>query len=185
MITYNDLYEALRKERYSEQLQNLPKDYISQIGAYLNDKKKMAEKEDDLFSDAIIKTKKQLENAVSIFKELILRRKKKLLNLAFIATETGISKRDYENMLDFEKKMFDKIMSSMDESEKDLSGILSSNGGKSVKKNKMVLFKEEMTELMGSNGNKVGPFEKGEVANLPSEIVDILKESGKVELIDE
>jgi len=185
MITYNDLYEALRKERYSEQLQNLPRDFISQVGEYLSDKKKMSEKEDDMFSDAIIKTKKQLENAISIFKELLLRRKKKLLNLAFIATETGISKRDYENMLDFEKKLFDKIMGAMDDSEKDLNQIMSSNGEEEVRKNKLVIFKDEMSEFMGPTGDKIGPFSKGETANLPSEVVAILKDSDKVDLVDE
>ena len=31
MITYNDIYEALRKERYSEQLQNLGKNFVKAI----------------------------------------------------------------------------------------------------------------------------------------------------------
>ena len=62
-----------------------------------------------MFSDMIIKTKKQLENAVSIFKELLLRRRKKLLTLVFVAAETGISKRDFENMLAVEKECFEEI----------------------------------------------------------------------------
>jgi len=103
MITYNEIYEALRKERYSEQLQPLPKSFIKEVSDYFKEKKIISEKSGDIFSDAISKTKKQFENAVSLFKELMLRRKKKLLNLSFVATETGISKRDYENMLSFEK----------------------------------------------------------------------------------
>ena len=99
MITYNELYDALRKERYSEQLQPIPKLFIKEVSAYLKDKKEIANKDDDNFSDTILKTKKQFENSISIFKELILRRKKKILELAFIAAETGISKRDFENML--------------------------------------------------------------------------------------
>ena len=31
MITYNDLYEALRKERYSEQLQPMIKDFVKEV----------------------------------------------------------------------------------------------------------------------------------------------------------
>ena len=104
MITYNDIYEALRKERYSEQLQKIPKNFVQEVSAYIKEKKSITEKSEDMFSDTIIKTKKQLENAVSIFRELMLRRKKKLLQLAFVAAETGISKRDYENMLSFEKE---------------------------------------------------------------------------------
>src|SRR3989339_1091909 len=114
MITYNELYDALRKERYSEQLQALPKTFIKEVAAYLKDKKEIANKKDDDFSDTIIKTKKQLENSVAIFRELILRRKKKILDLAFVAAETGISKRDFENMLLVEKEAFDGILRSLE-----------------------------------------------------------------------
>jgi len=183
MITYNDIYEALRKEKYSEQLQPLPKNFVSEVADYLKDKRELAAKEEDIFSEAIIKTKKQLENAVSIFKELMLRRKKKLLNLAFIATETGISKRDYENMLGFEKELFDGIMTSIEEAEKKVVSLL--NGKKEAKvKNKIIRFKESVEEFLGLQGEKLGPFEKGEIANLPEEIVKILSDAGKVEIIE-
>ncbi len=182
MITYNDIYEALRKEKYSEQLQSLPKNFISEIAEYFNEKKQVSEKKDDLFSEAIVKTKKQFENAVSIFKELILRRKKKILNLAFIARETGISKRDFENMMDFEKDMFDSIVKSMEIADKKLNSML--NGKKETSKI-LVTFKEDVEEFLDSNGGAVGPFEKGELANLPEEIVKILEQAGKVDIVDE
>jgi len=95
MITYNDIYEAARKERYSDQLQNLPKNFIDEVADYLKDKKEISAKQDSDFSDVILKTKKQLENAITLFKELMLRRRKKILNLVLIAAETGISKQEY------------------------------------------------------------------------------------------
>ena len=64
MITYNELYDALRKERYSEQLQPIPKNFIKEVSAYLNDKKEIANKKSDDFSDTIMKTKKQFENSL-------------------------------------------------------------------------------------------------------------------------
>ena len=76
MITYNDIYEAARKERYSEQLQSLGKNFVEEIAEYLKDKKQLASKDDDVFSDAIAKTKKQLENAVTLFNELMQKKKK-------------------------------------------------------------------------------------------------------------
>jgi DNA replication initiation complex subunit (GINS family) len=118
MITYNELYDALRKERYSEQLQPIPKNFIKEVSDYLNDKKELANKKNDNFSEAITKTKKQFENSIAIFKELILRRKKKILELAFIAAETGISKRDFENMLAIEKDQFDGIMKALEKGDK-------------------------------------------------------------------
>ena len=88
----------------------------------------MQSKESEDFSDVIIKTKKQLENATTLFKELIIRRRKKILNLVLIATETGISKQDFENMLAIEKELFEGLMSCMDASEKKLNESLNGNG---------------------------------------------------------
>ena len=90
MITYNDIYEAARKERYSTPLQPISKNFVEEVANYLREKKEIASKQDDDFSDVIIKTKKQLENAMTLFKELMLRRRKKILNLVLIAAETGI-----------------------------------------------------------------------------------------------
>ena len=80
MITYNDIYEASRKERFSESLQPLPKTFVNEVSDYFRDKKEIASKDDEGFSDVIMKTKKQLENARIIFKELMRIRRKKLLN---------------------------------------------------------------------------------------------------------
>lgn len=183
MLTYNDIYEALRKEKYNEQLQFLDKNFIKEIAEYFNEKKKISEKKDDMFSETLLKTKRQLENAISIFKELILRRKKKLLNLAFIARETGISKRDFDNMLDFEKEMFDKIIKSMEECDKNMNDLL--NGKEEKKENILILFKENVSEFIGLNGESFGPFDKGEMANIPKETAKILIDGGKAEMVEE
>jgi len=183
MITYNDIYEALRREKYSEQLQQLPRNFVNEVSDYLKEKKEVTEKKDDIFSDAIIKTKKQFENAISIFKEIFLRRKKKLLQLSFIARETGISKRDFENMLDFEREMFDKIVKGLEDADKEISDLI--NGKQENKVNVLVVFKDDVEEFLDLNGEKIGPFGKGEMSNLPEEIVNILKDAGKVELVDD
>ncbi len=186
MITYNELYDALRKERYSEQLQAIPKNFIKEVAAYLKDKKEIANKRDDDFSDTIIKTKKQLENSVAIFRELILRRKKKILELAFVAAETGISKRDFENMLLVEKEAFDGIMKSLEKSDKKINEMLKGMDEDEGKgKNKMIVFVEDVEEFLDLEGNKMGPFKKGDVANIPAEISGILIIDKKAEAIGE
>ena len=183
MITYNDIYEASRKERYSEQLQPIPKNFIQEVSNYLKDKKEISSKEDDVFSDVVIKTKKQLENAITLFKELMLRRRKKLLGLVLIAAETGISKQDFENMLPTEKLLFEEIMKSIDSIDKNLSDLL--NGKKAEKNNDLIVFIAEVDEFAGLDGEKMGPFEKGQIVNLPSEIAKILIDDKKVELVEE
>ncbi len=121
MITYNDLYEAARKERYSEQLQPLSKNFILEVAEYLKEKKELSLKEDKDFLDMITKTKKQLENAIILFRELMIRRRKKILSLVLIAAETGISKQDFDNMLSFEKSLFEDLMKNMESSDKKIN----------------------------------------------------------------
>jgi len=184
MITYNDIYEAARKERYSEQLQKLQKKFVQDVADYLKSKRDISQKEDDIFSDVIIKTKKQLENAITLFKELMLRRRKKILNLVLIAAETGISKQDFDNMLDFEKEFFEELMKCMDASDKKLSKSL--NGEKEEeKKNELIMFNEDVGEFVDLDGEKMGPYEKGQMVNIPKEIAKILIEGGKAEVVAE
>ena len=186
MITYNELYDALRRERYSEQLQPIPKNFIKEVSAYLKDKKQIANKDNDDFSDTILKTKKQFENSIAIFKELILRRKKKILELAFIAAETGISKRDFENMLAIEKEAFEGIMKALEKGDEKIKALLkSADGGEEKAKNKMIVFNDNTEEFLDLEGNQLGPFKKGDVANLSEEIANILIIDKKAEAIDE
>ncbi|PXY71467.1 hypothetical protein CXX78_00860, partial [Candidatus Parvarchaeota archaeon] len=78
MLDYSELYDYLRKEKYSEQLQNLPSNFLDVFTIYSKEMKNKLNKNDS-FSDDILMEKKQYENSLSIFRELILRRKKKIL----------------------------------------------------------------------------------------------------------
>ena len=183
MITYTDIYEAARKERYSEQLQSLGKNFVEEVAEYLRDKKEIASKEDDIFSDAIAKTKKQLENAVTLFNELMLRRRKKILSLVLIAAETGISKQDFENMLNFERGLFEEMMKCMDYTDKKLKEIL--NGKKQIEdKNELIIFRTGVEEFMDLEGGKLGPFEKGQMANISKDIAKILIDDGMADVVE-
>lgn len=182
MITYSDIYEAARKERYSDQLQPISKNFIIDVSNYLKEKREVAAKEDDIFLDTIAKTKKQLENAVMLFKELMRIRRKKILNLVRIAAETGISKQDFENMFDFEKDFFEDMMRCVESSDKKLNEVL--NGKKEEKKNILLVFKKDVEEFLDLDGEKIGGFEKGQLANLSSEIANILIDDGKAEVVE-
>ncbi len=186
MVSYNDLYEALRKERYSEDLQKLPAKFLSQVSSYFEEKKEVSEKESDVFSDISVKNKKKLENAIAIFRELLLRRRKKILTLAFVASETGISKRDFENLLGFEKELFEEIVKSLERAEKNLQeGMTNTSGNTEEEKYVLVRFLQDVEQFLGLEGEDVGPFKKGEIANLEKEIIEILKKDERVEVIDD
>ena len=182
MITYSDLYEAARKERYSEQLQPLQKNFITEVAEYLKEKKQLSLKEDDIFSDMIVKTKKQLENATTLFRELMIRRRKKILNLVLIAAETGISKQDFDNMLSFEKSLFEELIKNIENSDKKINELLNEKKAEELK-NELVIFKTDVEEFLDIEGEKIGPFQKGQIANIPKEIAKILIEDLKAEVV--
>lgn len=185
MITYNDIYEAAREERYSEQLRPLQKNFVAEVSKYLQEKRQTSLKEIDEFSDVVIKTRKQLENAITLFKEIIIRRRKKILDLVLIANETGISKQDFENMLAFEKELFENLMKCVDSSDLKLKEIMDEKKLENVESNELILFKESVESFLGMDAEIMGPFEKGQIANIPKEIAKILVEAGKAEKIYE
>lgn len=184
MITFSDIYEAMRKEKYSEELQALPPKFLIESSQYFKEKREFLEKGDDSFSDMVLKNKKKLENALVSFRDLLRIRKKKILNLAFISSEVGISKRDFENLLSFEKDLFEEVVRSLEGAESNLADDM---GGaqKDERRHHLVRFLENVPEFLDFEGEGVGPFEKGEIANLEKEIVEILEKDKRVEIIEE
>ncbi len=184
MMTYEEIYEFLRKEKYSEQLQGIPKNFLGDISAYLKEKKGIIAKESDMFSDVIVKTKKQLDNSIAVIKELMLRRKKKILNLAFVAAETGISKKDFENLLPHEKELFETVVEQLEKVDKGIMNAL--NGVRDDEaQNRIVKFNVDMPSFLDGESNTLGPYKKGDIVSLPEEITKILVDDKKAEVIYE
>jgi DNA replication initiation complex subunit (GINS family) len=186
MLTYNDLYEFLRKEKYSEQLQNLPKDFVIEFGKYMTETRK---KFSDVglgmegFTEDLLRDKKQYENAMAIYKELMLRRKRKILNLVFVAAETGIMKRDFADMLPFEQDLFERLVMAVDDADKSMSETM--NGKPLESKNRMILVKDDIEQFVDMSGGVVGPFKKGNLVNLEAQVGGILVEGGKAMFVEE
>lgn len=189
MIDYNDIFELLRTEKYSETLQPLPKKFLDEFSQYIKQTSDPSPTKDDtnLFADSIAKARKQKENAVALFKELILRRKKKILNLVFVATETGIMKRDYENMLQFEKDVFDRMVKAFEDGDKELSNLIhrNNNNKKSTSELTLILATENIEEFIDHTGKTIGPYNSGELINISSDIAEILIKSKKAKRIDD
>ncbi len=184
MITYKDIYEAAKKERYSENLQPISKSFVKDVAQYMKEKKEAASKEGDVFSDVLLKTKKQLENAITLFQELLRRRRKKILNLVLIASETGISKQDFENMLLIEKNLFEDLMKCIEISDRKLNELLNGAQEEGVQKNDLVVFLQDVDEFMASDGEKYGPYKIGQFVNIPRNIAKIFLEDKVAESME-
>lgn len=190
MITYQEIYDMLRKEKYNEALQPVPKNFLKEIASYIEEKKKILVREGgaekNLFSETVRMTRKQLDNTLAIIKELAIIRQRKVLNLALTAAMTGISKRDTENLLTYEVELFELTTKQLEHCHKELAKKLEGKDEEEKEaKNILVRFKENVPAFLSGEGNQLGPFKQNDVANLPSQIASILIADGKAAEIEE
>ena len=189
MITYQEIYDVLRKEKYNEALQKLPKNFLEQVAIYIAEKKEMVDREKEdksLFSDTLRKTHKQLDNTLSIIKEVLMIRERKVLNIAFTAALTGVSRGDTANLLPHEKELFTVTVKKLEQNQKEINQRLEGKAEeKKELKNLLIRFSEETPAFLDTDNNEVGPFKKGDVANLSAEIAQILISDKKATLIEQ
>src|SRR3989339_726914 len=109
-ITYETLYDLLKKERDIADLQKLDPNFFAHFVEYLDEKKRMLDKEDSLFSDdEKKKTEKQIDNAKRLIKEIYERREKKILNIALMKSRTKSNVIDMSSLLENEKKLLNDV----------------------------------------------------------------------------
>ncbi|RMD66480.1 DNA replication complex GINS family protein [Candidatus Pacearchaeota archaeon] len=184
MIDYNELYELLRKEKYSEALQPLPKDFIKSFREYVNLKRGTEMDNQPQITSKSFKSRRELENSITLFHEIMSKRRSKILRLAFVATKTGIMKRDYENMLEIEREMFENIVKEIEKEEEKISKMLKGDD-ENEQKSKLVIFTQDVEQFVVPTGEVLGPFKEKELANLDGEIANILVDEGRAIFVND
>jgi len=156
-ITYETLFEILRREKSREELQKLDENFFSNIVDYLKEKEEFAVKgksNPDLFSfEDEKKSDNQLLNIKRIIKELYERREKKIINIALNKSKTSSNLIDTSALLPEEKLMFEELIKNLD---KYRLGILNN-----ILQNKLPNLKGERLREEGNIVNR-GDIEKEE-----------------------
>jgi len=202
-ITYETLFELLKREKDTTDLQKLEPNFFNYFVDYLNGKKNMLDKEDTLFSyDEKKKVEKQIENAKRIIKEIYERREKKILNIALMKSRTKSNVIDTSALLENEKMFFDEIVKVLNLFRNEvinniITGEYASKAAveseKKDEKNmpgedkstKIVRFLYAVPKFVGKELEEYGPFAEEDIANLPGEIADVLITQGNAEEITE
>ncbi|MBR9690242.1 hypothetical protein GOV08_01010 [Candidatus Woesearchaeota archaeon] len=111
-ITYETLFELLRREKNREEMQKLQDNFYEDVVSYLAEKKKVFLPESkDLFSDdEREKTLKQIQNTKRIIQDLFERREKKIIVMALNKVRTESSLTDTSPLLNSEKAYFEKMV---------------------------------------------------------------------------
>jgi DNA replication factor GINS len=199
-ITYETLYEILRREKNRTELQELDPLFHEKLAQYIKEKKyilRSQEQKDSIFTTAEVqKTRRQIENIQKIIKELYEKRESKIIQLALMNSRSSISTNDKFLMLNTEKELYDSIVHVLNKNRNEvLHNIAMGNSINSIKpkdlkkdkkpKNntKKVKFKRKTDKFIGTDLKNYGPFEKGDISELPLEIAELLIKNNQVEEI--
>jgi len=117
-ITYETLFDLLRREKNRAELQKLSETFFEDVSSYIKEKHSIlkdqqikigmsasAEKE---------KTAKQIENINNMLKSLFERRQQKIVEMAIIKSRISSNTVDYSSLLKEEKEMFDELVELLD-----------------------------------------------------------------------
>lgn len=110
-ITYETLFDLLRRERGRNDLQALDATFYVDVVSYMKEKKQTLSDAESGSSYSVAEQEKikiQLKNVKKIIQELYETREKKILNLAMHKARTGSRLIDTSNMLGEEKKLFEE-----------------------------------------------------------------------------
>ncbi|MFC1704797.1 hypothetical protein ACFLZ6_00535 [Nanoarchaeota archaeon] len=113
-ITYETLFEMLRREKDKEELQKLSSSFFADVIVYLEDKKKSL---NDMTLQSFEDKRKfedEVENIRRILKDLYERREKKIVNLALNISRTKSNLIDTSSLLNEEKSLFDSLIRNLD-----------------------------------------------------------------------
>jgi len=196
IITYETLYELLRKEKSSVELQELPQSFFKDIINYIKEKEAILKNQEKgtIFVSEIDKTKKQIENIKKLLRELYERREKKIIDQALLSSRTEIKNREI-NLLHEEEQLYKELTNILTEYRNNILLRVLSKKQPDLKKEpkeiktednnklKLIRFLTEIPKFIGTDLNIYGPFEREDLANLPKDIAKTLIEKKRAEEI--
>ena len=194
IITYETLFEILRKEKTRPELQKLDDSFFQYVLKYISEKKNILEsqqiKESIFTSLEVQKTRKQLENIYKIIKELYEKRESKILQLALIHSRSESDpKKETDIMLKEEIRFYLQVLELLNESR---SGILTNllkgkepiinpykpkdlkTDEKPQIQKRAIQFIDNIPEFIGTDLKTYGPFKKEDKESIPEEIANLL-----------
>ncbi|MEM4282619.1 MAG: hypothetical protein QW559_00375 [Candidatus Woesearchaeota archaeon] len=126
LLTYETLYELVRREKSKEELQPLDANFFNSLVEYLKEKNLLYEeslKKNDIFSVADReRLATQLANILKLVRDLYERREKKIIALAINKSRTNSSIIDTSNLLAEERAFFNSLVGVLDEYRKGVLG---------------------------------------------------------------
>lgn len=192
-ITFETIYELLRRERGKEELQSLSQKFFSEVLAYLREKEAMYDQvraKSDLFSlGERDKLQQQVSNIRRLLRELYDRRERKIIELALNKARTNSEMIDTGSLLPEEAPIFQGL-STVLSTNRDcvLGNILALRQPSFVpqaeasvvvqqpKRTMRMRFTQDVDKFVGRELEEYGPFSVEDTAYLPKDVAELLVE---------
>jgi DNA replication initiation complex subunit (GINS family) len=196
-ITFETLYDILRREKSKEELQELKNTFFLDVVSYLKGKQSRRENKEGLFAD--MKSQQQNENIRRIIRDIYDAREKKIIELARDVSRTGTNLINMKALLPEEEKMYKELLSLFDmfrnnilhrvlltevpSLKTDSSALKTENSEltaepkalkREAKSSKRVRFLEPVSQFVGPDLEQIGPFSKDDIAELPEKVAEAL-----------
>ena len=196
-ITFETIYEILRREKNKEDLQRIDNDFFQDVLNYLKEKQQIyldSLKKTDLFSISEREnTSLQLQNIKKILKELYDRREEKIIEMSLIRSKTKTNIIDTSNLLEQEKALYNSIVDVLNNyRERIINSVIEMRSvtkpvfvieDKQEKKTELPVTKlrfiQEIEPFFGKELEEYGPFKANEIAYIPNELANVILSQGK------
>lgn len=198
IITFETLWDILKKEKLREDLQKLEKTFFADVVNYLRTKKSILDSQkskNSIFaSTEMEKTTKQIQNTIKMIKELYDRRESKIVQAAILSARTDKRYLDSSNMLPEEQPLFNELLNKLTTSREQILNKLleaelpTAQAPQSLKREEppteegLVKALADIPQFVFSDMNIYGPFAKGEAITAPEEVVRYLTSKNQVEI---
>ena len=199
IITYETLYEILRKEKYEKELQKLDPNFFQLVVKYIDEKEAIFESQkskDSVFAKESEKTQKQLENVRKILREIYEKRENKIVQHALVSSR--FNENNLLNMLSEEAQFYNQLINLLNKYRKEiLENLLLKKMPNILKDEVKIETKKEIKDevktitllrvlepvpqFIGDDLILYGPFESEDMVSLPNHIANILINKNKAE----
>ncbi|VVB81349.1 Uncharacterised protein [uncultured archaeon] len=201
VLTYETLYEMLRKEKSRDELQKLDECFFRDVLAYLKEKQQSYDDnltKNDIFSQSERdKLHIQLTNIRKILKDLYDIRERKIINMSINKSRTHTMIVDTANLLPQEQPFFESLHSVMtqyrtgilhrllEQRELDILPIVLPLPAEEKEEAplesplKKIKCTEAIEQFFGEELEPYGPFAAEEETTLPEQLANILISQGK------
>lgn len=201
-ITYETLFEVLRKEKNQEDLQKLEATFYEEVQKYVQEKAVRLDEKPRLdqyiegYEQEMTALRIQLNNIRKIVRDIFDRRERKIIEMAVNKAKTGSNIVDTSALLPEEKTFFDEQINTINsfrgENLNPVLGFQKPNKPKDLNiapseaniEFKKVQMLESVPKFVGVDLEIYGPFNASDEVELNPEIAEMLIKTSKAKIIE-